>query len=78
MQRAQPSPDTLAQASFICRRAGGCRRWADHTFGYFHLATQEKVTRRKGERGGIIQRIALENKSVPFLAVPFLAESGWL
>ncbi|GAD61139.1 hypothetical protein PA6_005_00260 [Aquipseudomonas alcaligenes NBRC 14159] len=53
MQRAQPSPDTLAQASFICRRAGGCRRGADHTFGYFLLGKQEKVTRRKGEKGKI-------------------------
>jgi hypothetical protein len=42
----------------------GCR--GALLFGYFLLGTQEKVTRRKGEKERFIQLSGPENKSVPF------------
>jgi len=42
----------------------GCR--GALLFGYFLLGTQEKVTRRKGEKGRVDQRSGLKNK-YPFL-----------
>ena len=46
--------------------AGGAGCRGALLFGDFLLGTQEKVTRRNGEKGRFVQRIGLENKSVPF------------
>ena len=63
-----PAPEGASEGGNRAAGGAGCR--GGLLFGYFLLARQEKVTRRKGERGGVIQRIAREknqSSSVLFL-----------
>ena len=59
-----PAPEAASEGGNPAAGGAGCR--GALLFGDFLLGTQEKVTRRNGEKGRFVQRIGLENKSVPF------------
>ena len=55
-----PAPGAAPEGGKSRIARPGCR--GALLFGYFLLGKQEKVTRRKGEKGRLVQLIGLENK----------------
>ena len=67
-----PAPEGASEGGNRAAGGAGCR--GGLLFGYFLLVgaairRQEKVTRRKGEKGRFVQHSCMENKSVPFFGL---------